>query len=637
MTLAAAALSPAAPPAAPPDSDFLHWRDAAARSPAPPVPGRRVVVIGWDGADWDLLDPLIRAGDLPNLAQFVREGRTADLESYPPTVSPMVWTTIATGADPRDHQVLSFFEIDPESGRAVPISAESRRVPAYWETASAAGKRVGVVNYWASFPAEELNGFMVSDRASPPLDDPDPRQFPSSVFPPGYADGVRSIDEAASRPRSSLGHFGDFTGLPASRIDAFLRLLRNTRAAEETAERLYDRDRPQSMTLYFLGTDEVDHLFGRDVAPKLPCVGETEFSRFARVVPRYYSWVDEFLGRWMRRAREDSATILLVSDHGFKWGSNRPCGGNPLERQSATFYHRPIGIAASWGKSVRPAGARGRASVFDVEPTIAALLDIPVDRKTPGKARIDWFDTVAAPRRIDLWAHAAPPKFLPRVLPAATSEYMKQLKTLGYLSGDSSRRAAPARGPLPTPDEEGWLNLGAYENSLHEPDAAIESFRKALTVVPGYPPALADLVAAEIGRHRDAEAVRWARETLKLSGPGAGWAIYEAADRLDRAGLLADEERLLVDARQKFPESEPVVVSLAGLRLGQKKCREAYDAVRPFLGKSSNADTFNVAGLAATCLGQGAEGRTWLSRSLELNPSQPQIRKMLGADERGRE
>lgn len=630
LVFALLALAAALPAAAPPGSDFLHWPDAAARPPAPRVAGRRVIVIGWDGADWDLLDSLERGGAMPNLKKLVSEGRTSDLVSYPPTVSPMVWTTIATGADPRDHQVLSFFEIDPPTGKPVPISAESRRVPAYWETASARGKTVGVVNYWATFPAEEVKGFQVSDRVSPPLDEPDPRQFPSSVFPPGYADGVRSICDAASPPDASLAHFGDFAGVPPDKLGAFRRLLRNTRAAEETAERLYDRDRPQSMTLYFLGTDEVDHLFGRDVAPRLPCTPQAEFARLSSVVPRYYAWVDEFLGRWMRRAREDGATILLVSDHGFKWGSRRICGGNPLERQSATFDHRPTGIAAAWGKGVRASATRGTATVFDVEPTIAALLDLPVDRKEPGKARVDWFSGVETPLKTDLWAHAPRAKFLPRVLPSAGNEYARQLTSLGYLGGGSGSRAAPLRGTRPTPDEEGWLNLGVYQNSIQQPEAAIGSFRKALDVFPAYPPALVNLVAAEIRRGKSSEAVRWAKESLRLSGPGAGWAIYEIADRLDRGGLLSEEENLLVEARRKNPESEPIVVSLAGLRLGQKRCQESYETVSPFLSRSENAETYNVAGLASLCIGKKDEARRLLSRSLEIQPDQPQIRKMLG-------
>jgi Tfp pilus assembly protein PilF len=72
------------------------------------------------------------------------------------------------------------------------------------------------------------------------------------------------------------------------------------------------------------------------------------------------------------------------------------------------------------------------------------------------------------------------------------------------------------------------------------------------------------------------------------------------------------------------------VVSLAGLRLGQKRCRESYETISPFLAKSENAETFNVAGLASLCIGKKDEARRLLSRSLEIKPDQPQIRKMLG-------
>lgn len=142
--------------------------------------------------------------------------------------------------------------------------------------------------------------------------------------------------------------------------------------------------------------------------------------------------------------------------------------------------------------------------------------------------------------------------------------------------------------------------------------------------------ALANLVAAEIRRGKSSEAVRWAREALRLSGPGAGWAIYEIADRLDRGGLLSEEENLLVEARRKNPESEPIVVSLAGLWLGQKRCQESYETVSPFLSRSENAETYNVAGLASLCIGKKDEAQRLLSRSLEIKPDQPQIRKMLG-------
>jgi Tfp pilus assembly protein PilF len=598
-------------------------------STAPAIAGRRVILLGWDGADWELLDALTTSGAMPNLRRLVREGRAADLESYPPTVSPMVWTTIATGADPADHGVLSFFEIEPGSGAHVPVTVRGRKVPAYWDTASSRGQSVGSVGFWASYPAAQVRGFLVSDRACPPLSDPDPKQLPSAAYPPSASDGVRALLAQHPLPTNAeISAFGDFPAADPKR-EMFARLLRSTRVTQEAAERLYDREHPQSMAVYFLGTDEVAHLFGAQVPPKLPCVSADASARYGRVVERYYAAMDVILGRWMRRAAQDGATLLLVSDHGFKWGKARSCAGSPLERQGAVFAHRPTGVAVAWGRAVRKASAKGKASVFDVEPTVAALLALPVDRLAPGKARTEWFDGVSPPERTDLWSRSPRPKLLPTIAPSKDDEYARRLASLGYISTATRPAAAAPAGPLPTPDEDGWLNLGVYQNSLGKTAQAAESFRRSLAVAPGYPPALVDLVGAELKLGKRAEALARARDAF-ASGERAGWAVYEIAARLETAGLAAEEERYLEEAARRLPGSEPVLLSLGGVQLSGGRCREARSAVAPFLEKSRNAETFNVAGLACLCLGQKEQARRHLEKSLALNPDQPQIRKALG-------
>ncbi|MCM3877699.1 MAG: alkaline phosphatase family protein, partial [Thermoanaerobaculia bacterium] len=69
---------------------------------------QRVIFVGWDGADWKLLDPLMKEGRLPNLAALVAKGRTWNLVTYQPMASPLIWTTIATGRTPVDHGVTDF-------------------------------------------------------------------------------------------------------------------------------------------------------------------------------------------------------------------------------------------------------------------------------------------------------------------------------------------------------------------------------------------------------------------------------------------------------------------------------------------------------------------------------------------------
>ena len=70
---------------------------AAAAKPAPAAVRPRVIVVGWDGADWSLLDALLKDGRLPHLKSLLEKGAQARLETYRPRASPLLWTTMATG------------------------------------------------------------------------------------------------------------------------------------------------------------------------------------------------------------------------------------------------------------------------------------------------------------------------------------------------------------------------------------------------------------------------------------------------------------------------------------------------------------------------------------------------------------
>src|SRR4029077_3658000 len=81
-----------------------------------------------------------------------------------PPLSPLVWTTMMTGTSPIEHGILDFVQFDPASGRKEPITSTARRMPAIWNMASAGGKRTAVFGMWATFPAESIDGLIVSDR-----------------------------------------------------------------------------------------------------------------------------------------------------------------------------------------------------------------------------------------------------------------------------------------------------------------------------------------------------------------------------------------------------------------------------------------------------------------------------------------
>ena len=149
--------------------------------------GRRVIFVGLDGADWSLLDRYAADGTMPALARLVREGASGTASTLHPPLSPLVWTSMLTGVSPLEHRILDFLRVNPVSHQREPITSDARQVPAIWNMASAAGKKVGSLGFWATYPAEPVNGLMVSDRlftflyseASPP---------PGVVYPASLQD-----------------------------------------------------------------------------------------------------------------------------------------------------------------------------------------------------------------------------------------------------------------------------------------------------------------------------------------------------------------------------------------------------------------------------------------------------------------
>ena len=137
--------------------------------PAPTVSGAgagqhaKVAIFGIDAADWLVIDPLVAAGHLPTFDRLKRVGTVGVMRADPPLLSPIIWTTIATGREPADHGVLDFMADTPGGGQA-PVNGGARRVKAIWEMWSAANLNVLVTGWWATWPADRVRGLLVSDR-----------------------------------------------------------------------------------------------------------------------------------------------------------------------------------------------------------------------------------------------------------------------------------------------------------------------------------------------------------------------------------------------------------------------------------------------------------------------------------------
>ena len=621
-------------------------RRASVESEDPPREARvrdvtrpRAILIGWDGADWSLLDRLAASGRMPNLERLVREGVTARFKSFVPILSPVVWTSIATGVTPDVHGVLDFQEIDRESGAAVPISGRSRRVAAIWNVASGKGQRVGVVGWWATHPAEEVNGFFVSDRASSILFEGarDGITYPVSLEP-----GIRQVIEAESRIEDSdlMAYFAMTSPeIAAERnkgaglenpVGAMAKILGATRTVQRIARDLYDKEVPDLTAVYFEGTDAVGHVFASYVPPRLSCVSEEDFRRYSGAVDAYYTTIDRILGQWMRRASEDGATLLLCSDHGFKWGEDRTCARSSLNWTTAAFWHRLDGVLAAWGSRVAPAAERGNAGVYDLAPTICAVLGLPQDPKMAGRALLSLFRGVARPAQEEVLAAtavrrmaAAPPSAAER------SEYASKLRALGYLTGSESKSApALSQGPWPGRTEGAWNNLGLFQRETGRLDEAERSFREALRIRPNYASPMFNLAVLERTRGHWDSAIDWLFRSLEAGHPEPEETLLQWVSSADQIRRRAVALSLLAKGTERYPHSEQLALALARRRFEAKDCPSARSALDTF-SQTGGRDTLNLLGLSELCLGRAQEARGYLERSLALDPAQPAIREAL--------
>ena len=371
----------------------------AGTTAAAPLPAGRILLVGLDGADWNVVDPLRQAGRMPRLDRLVREGVRARLRTISPVLSPVLWTSIATGVVPQRHGILDFVTSAGRDGAPVPVSSSQRRVKAFWNILSERGLSVGVAGWWATAPAEEVNGFIVSDRVAYQLLGVRPveeRSRKGKVYPEEDDDAVIAATVAPeSVGPADLAPFvkGDVSGLPekdARLVDDLKTAIASGRTYTAAALALAARHRPDLTAVYIEGTDTVAHLFMPYAPPPLPGVDAVSQRRFARAVDASYEEADRLLGRLIDGL--DPATVIVLSDHGFRTGDNRPRTESRPGYGIAADWHRQYGIVVFSGPAFRRGAALEEVSLLDIAPTLLRLAGLPVGEDMDGRPVAEAFE-----------------------------------------------------------------------------------------------------------------------------------------------------------------------------------------------------------------------------------------------------
>ncbi len=436
--------------------------DSSERS-APKKVDSRLLLFGVDGATWDLMDPLLKEGLLPNFKKLIDHGVRSPLKTYKPTLSPLIWTTIATGFAPKKHGIEGFTAKVRGTDEKVLVTSNMRKVKAVWNILSEHEKTVGVIGWWASYPAQKVNGFVISDQAGtlrkenyrialdlkPAADDD--KIDPKTTWPPSLATELKDhlrlsskIDAAIidrffeldAKQREELAQDGIVDKEDILSIFKFAYLI--DRSFIDSGLVALEKHKPDFGALYLNGLDAAEHHFWKYFEPgEFENVREEDIARYEKVIRRYYVYMDEILGRLMKLYPLESSTIMVVSDHGHEANANydpsssnhynRICSGGHEEAPDGVFIMG--GVLAGRGKIPAP-------NVFDVTPTILTLMGTPVGRDMPGKTVMESIDRKFLgshpPTKVN--THGPNPFFSQAPVPSAMNDALKEkLRGLGYI------------------------------------------------------------------------------------------------------------------------------------------------------------------------------------------------------------
>lgn len=603
-------------------------------SDAPPV-----IVLALDGADWQYLDHLIARGAMPELAQLAATGARGELESEHPALSPLLWNTMMTGASPLEHGILDFTRFHPSTGTKEPITSDGREVPAIWNMATDGGKSVLVLGLWATYPAEPVRGTLVSDRFFTFLFQED-EPPPGVVWPPWREERMRTILGAVEGEiglddlrlylpwlTESEYRAHETSGNPYGHpISALRRILIETTLYDRIATELMAEALPDLSIVYIQGTDTVGHMFAPYAPPLQPEVDEAEYERYKDVPETYFRAIDALIGRYHDLARDRGARLVLASDHGFHWFEGRPTQLSSFAQATAAKWHRHDGIFLIAGPGVEPAaGLRG--GIRQLCATMLALSGLPIavnieQRPLPG--------TPSGERRLaDYREHYEPvDPVLSEAATSGTEEELAKLRALGYIGAGESLRSATAGS--------GTRTAGSYNNEglILRDDRKLEeakvAFDRAIEIDPNLSSALwnlSDMLFADSELDRADELLT--RAFANELPEGRKYLIGRAIG-YQRSGMADRSLALLEEAVRAKPDDTELRMFRGRYRIEQGDCRGALDDFKAAQRiEPDNAIAFASAGLAANCLGDPAEAERNFRRALEINPNQPQLRRML--------
>lgn len=402
----------------------------------------KLLLIGWDSADWKIIGPLLSQGLMPSLKKLIDNGVYGNMSTMNPPFSPMLWSSVATGKTPDKHGVLGFIEVKPGSKGVRPVTTNSRKSRALWNILHNQGLKSNVVGWWPSFPAEPVNGVVVSDKFQKVNPDPS-KQSPlvkGIVHPEHIIDELKDLRMFPFEITKE--HILPF--IPqAAKIDqekdnglkAFSKILSQNTSVHNASTYLLRKTDWDFMAIYFDMIDHFCHAFMKYHPPKLSQIDQGLFDIYKDTVAGAYRFQDMMLGRVLDLI-DDDTTVIIMSDHGFESGNKRIMK-MPKVAAAPALDHRQFGIFVASGPNIKKNEKIFGLGLIDIAPTILHHFDLPVGKDMDGKVILEIFKNTKPPKYIESWEKVAGDfgelKKEEIVDAFSDEEAMEQLVELGYV------------------------------------------------------------------------------------------------------------------------------------------------------------------------------------------------------------
>jgi predicted AlkP superfamily phosphohydrolase/phosphomutase/tetratricopeptide (TPR) repeat protein len=426
----------------------------------------KFLLLGWDSADWKVINPLIDKGAMPALESIINKGVMGNIATLDPPLSPMLWTSIATGKYAFKHGVHGFLEPNEDHTKLRAVTNASIQTKTIWQILNEAGYKTNVVGWWPSHPAQELNGVQVSNfYAKVPKDSKwhSWGEVPNSIYPLTFAETlnklrVHSGELSIHQLSSFIPNYHLLSEEDGKLVNLLLNDLAECLSVHAAGTYLAEHTEWDFMAVYYNAIDHISHCFMKYHPPHLEWVDPQKYEIFNAVVEAAYRFHDLMLSRWLDLVEED-CYVMILSDHGFHSDEMRK-KELPKEPAAIAREHNYLGIVALKGPGIRKDEIIFGSNLLDVCPTILSIFSLPIGKDMDGKVLKAIYETEPDLVYKSSWDTDSPQKN--NLIQFENPELIQQLVDLGYVENTNFDSPAELKKTL---DENNFYLARSYSDA----------------------------------------------------------------------------------------------------------------------------------------------------------------------------